>query len=238
MKKITGFLLTTALLVSCIKKTDDSSFNQPCTDSCTIVKGRFLTGNNEALANIPVEIQSQISPGGGIGQQTIRRIAAGKTDNNGFFNLQFALNANEYGPASKANIKLLYSFDQSTYSKPYLVTCCDESIGLLNRKDTTINVDMFLTTRAKLKIRLENFSPIQPTDRFIVISSCLSGRNKRETDGSTITASSIITEQELNACGNETTRVFIKKRKNGVDMDSDTSLFTPVGPSTTLVLRY
>jgi hypothetical protein len=238
MKKITSFLLMIVLLVSCIKKTDDDFLNQPCIDSCTIIKGRFLTGNNEALVNIPLEIQSQISPGGGIGQQTVRRIATGNTDNNGFFNLSFSLAANEYGPASKATLILSYSFDQSKYTTPFLAACCNESIGLMTRKDTTINVDLFLTTRAKLKIRLENYTPLAPTDRFIVISSCLSGRDKRETDGSTIAAAAMLTEQELNACGNESTRVFIKKRKNGVDMDSDTTVLTPVGGSATLVLKY
>lgn len=66
-------------------------FNSLCIDSCTLVQGRFITANNEGVANIPIEIKSEVRPTLGLGQTTIRRIASGTTDNNGFFSLKFGL---------------------------------------------------------------------------------------------------------------------------------------------------
>src|SRR4029078_6120601 len=90
-----SFLLLT-LLRSCTK-TDNSSVNVPCTDSCTTVQGRFLTGNNEPVTRISLEIRSESRPTLGLGQTTIRKIATGKIDNNGFYSFTFYLKRGEYG---------------------------------------------------------------------------------------------------------------------------------------------
>ena len=84
-------LLTALILFYSCTKTDKSMFNTLCTDSCTIIQGRFITGNNEGIANVPIEINSKIRPPSGLGQTTIRKIASGKTDNNGFYFLKFGL---------------------------------------------------------------------------------------------------------------------------------------------------
>ena len=53
-------------------------FNTPCTDSCTIVQRRFVTGNDEGIANIPIEIKSEIRLTPGLGQTTIRKLHQAK----------------------------------------------------------------------------------------------------------------------------------------------------------------
>ena len=45
---------------SCLKQTDNTQLNQTCTgDSCTTISGRFTTGNDKPIANVPVEIASE-----------------------------------------------------------------------------------------------------------------------------------------------------------------------------------
>src|ERR1700752_2216209 len=110
MKLLYPVLLLAILQWSCTK-TDNSSLNVPCTDSCTIVQGRFTTGNNEPIAGLYLEVRSEIRPTLGLGQTTIRKIATGMTDNNGFYSLSFSLKAGEYGEYNK------YLFLKVNYDK-------------------------------------------------------------------------------------------------------------------------
>ncbi len=107
VKSFLSLLVVSALINSCTK-TDKSMFNSLCKDSCTVVQGRFITGNNEGVANIPIEIKSEVRPTLGLGQTTIRRIASGTTDNNGFFSLNFGLNPREYGQGAKAHVSIYF----------------------------------------------------------------------------------------------------------------------------------
>lgn len=213
-------------------------FNSPCTDSCTIVQGRFITGNNEGVANIPIEIKSEIRPTLGLGQTTIRKIASGKTDNNGFYSLKFGLIEREYGQMAAANISIYFKYDKGRFVpvRWYEDFGSHELLGPFARKDTTINATIFLTTRTKLKVRLDNFIPIQAGDNFSVITSCSAGLDRLRRSEGILEANQTVTEKEIDACGNELTTVYIRKRKNGITSSSIETISTPIGQ--TVAVNY
>lgn len=215
-------------------------FNNLCTDSCTFVTGRFVTGNNEGVPNIPVEIKSEIHATLGLGQTTIRRIASGKTDNDGFFSLKFALNEKEYGQMAKANVSMYFKYNRSRFLpiNYYENFGAQESLGYFVKKDTTINANIYLTSRSKLKVRLENFIPIQAGDEFSVHTSCAVGLERHYSIGGSLKAIQQVTENEIDACGNEQTIIYIKKIKNGVSVSESTTISTPTGQTTAVRFSY
>lgn len=114
------------------------------------------------MANIPIEIKSEIRPKLGLGQTTIRKIASGKTDNNGFYSLKFGLEKREYGQIADALVSIYFNYDKSKFVPVtwYESFGSDELIASITRKDTTNNANIYLTSRSKLKVRLANFVPI------------------------------------------------------------------------------
>ncbi len=239
MKGFILFFLMSFILMSCTK-TDKSMFNSPCIDSCTIVQGRFITGSNEGVANVPIEIKSEIRPTLGLGQTTIRKIASGKTDNNGFYFLKFGLEKREYGQMADAHVSIYFNYDKSKFVPVtwYESFGTNELIGPFTRKDTTVNANIYLTSRSKLKVRLENFVPIQSGDNFSVITSCGAGLERHYTSGGYIEANQVVTEHEIDACGNEQTTVIVRKRKNGVSSSSSTTISTPTGQTVAVTFTY
>lgn len=215
-------------------------FNTPCTDSCTTVQGRFITGNDEGIANISFEIKSVIKPTLGLGLTTVRKIASGKTDNNGFYSSTFLLQKEEYGQMADAVVSIYFSYDKLRFIpvSMYENFGASEVLGGFKRKDTTITASIYLTSRSKLKVRLENFVPLQSGDFFSVITSCGAGLNRKYTTGGFIEAAAAITEKEIDACGNELTTVIIRKRKNGVSSSSSTTIATPTGQTIPITFTY
>lgn len=214
--------------------------NIPCTDSCTIVQGRFITGNNEGVANISYIIKSEIRPTLGLGQTTIRKIASGKTDNSGFYSSTFALQKREYGQMADANVSIHFNYDKTIFVPVtwYESYGADEILGPFTRKDTTIIANIYLASRSKLKVRLENFVPVQADDTFSLITSCGVGLNRQYISGGYIEAVQPNTEGEIDACGNEQTTVIIRKRKNGVTSSSTTTISTPTGQTVAVTFAY
>ncbi len=135
MKSLLSLLFISIVIHSC-KKTDKSMFNSPCTDSCTIVQGRFITGNNEGVANIPIEMKSEIRPTLGLGQTTIRRIASGTTDINGFYSLKFGLQKREFGQMADAIVTIHFTYDRSRFVpvRWYEDFGSQESLGPLQKR--------------------------------------------------------------------------------------------------------
>jgi len=239
MKNFILFFLVSFILSACTK-TDKSMFNSPCADSCAIVQGRFITGSNEGVANVPIEIKSEVRATLGLGVTTIRKIASGKTDNNGFYSLKFGLTEREYGQTSIARVSISFNYDKSKFVPVtwYENFGANEFIGPFRRKDTTINADIYFTSRSKLKVRLENFAPIQSGDNFSVITSCGAGLDRHYTSVDFVDADQNITEKEIDACGNEQTSVIIRKRKNGVSSSSSTTISTPTGQTVAVTFTY
>jgi hypothetical protein len=175
-----------------------------------------------------------------LGQTIIRRIASGKTDNNGFYSLKFGLQPREYGQTPAAKVSLYFTYDKARFVpvRWYEDFGSQESLGPFGRKDTTINADIFLTTRTKLKVRLENFIPIQAGDNFSVITSCSAGLDRLRRSEGILEASQTVTEKEIDACGNEQTTLYIKKIKNGVKSSSIATILTPVGQTVSVTYVY
>jgi hypothetical protein len=109
-------------------------------------------------------------------------------------------------------------------------------LGPFSRKDTLINANVFLPSTSALNIRLENFKPVQARDYFSVSTYCGAGLERRRSAGGRVTATGVLTEESLIACGNEPTKVLIRGAKNGVAIETDTTVLIPTGQS--LSLRY
>jgi hypothetical protein len=213
--------------------------NTPCTDSCTTVQGRFITGNNEGVSNVAYEIKSEIRPTLGLGQTTTRRIASGKTDNDGFYSSTFALQKREYGLMADAPVSIHFNYNKAAFVPVswYESFGANELLGF-TRKDTTITANIYLTSRSKLKVKLENFVPLQSGDIFSVITSCSAGLDRHYTCGGFIEATQAVTEKEIQACGNEQTTVIVRKKKNGVYSSSTTMIATPTGQTVAVTFTY
>ncbi len=239
MKNILSILTVMILFGSCTK-TEISTINKPCFDSCTTVQGRFITGNNEGIPNIPIELNAEIQPPSGIGQTTIRKIATGTTNNNGFYTLNFGLWEREYGQMTSAVLSINFSYNKLkflpvTWYENYRTA---EFLGPLSRKDTTITANIFLASRSKLKIRLENFVPLQVGDGFSVITTCGVGLERQYESGGFIEANQPTIEQEVDACGNEETTVIVRKTKNGISSSTSTTISTPTGQIVPVTFTY
>ena len=225
-------------LASC-DKIDKSTLNSPCSDSCTTVQGRFITGNNQGIPNVPIEIKSEIRGSLGFGDRT-RRIATGVTNSNGFYSLTFGLNKEEFGERSIASLGIFFKIDKAEFLPVqwYENFGYDASFGRLLRKDTTIQANLYFATRAKIKIRLENFNPIIAGDEFSVITLCRTGFERRESSGGVIIANQINTEGVIEACGNEETSIIVRKKKNGVYTSEVQKILTQVDEIKTFTFIY
>lgn len=139
-----------------------------------------------------------------------------------------------------AYVSIYFNYDKSRFVPVtwYENFGSDELLGPFARKDTTINANIYLTSRSKLKVRLENFMPLQTGDNFSVITSCGAGLERRYSSGGSIEANQPATENEIDACGNEQTTVYIRKRKNGVTSSTSTTISTPTGKTIAVTFAY
>ena len=238
--KLFILLLSYLTLLSACTKTDRTMLNKPCTDSCTTVQGRFITGNNEGIGNISYEIKSVIKPTLGLGQTIIRKIASGKTDNNGYYSSIFSLQQGEFGQGIFAPVYISFNLDTKKFLpvKWYEYYGTEENLGPFTRKDTTTTANIYLASKAKIKIRIEGFVPLQSGDAFSVITSCGAGLERRYTSGGYIQANQPITEGPIDACGNEQTTLIVRKQKNGVYTSSSTTIATPTGQTVAITFTY
>lgn len=238
MKICIVILLLAFGFLSC-NKVDKSTLNSPCSDSCTIIQGRVITGNNQGVANVPIEIKSESRSTLGISTST-RRIATGTTNSNGFYSLTFGLNKDEYGKMPRASLQILFSIDKAKFLPItfYELFGYKDYLYGVAKKDTVIQANIYYATRARIKIRLENFNPIISGDEFSVITSCDVGLERKEGSGGFINAINTITEGEIDACGNEETNVILRKKKNGVYTSEVQKILTPVGEVKVVTFVY
>ena len=96
-----------------------------------------------------------------------------------------------------------------------------------------------MTSKAQIKVKLENFSPIQAGDYFTVYGVCRAGINKQDSYGySYISATGNTTEANIDVCGDEQTRLVIIRMKNGVITSTDSTIYTPIGSPLTVSFSY
>jgi hypothetical protein len=240
MRSLSVLFLLSAILLSCTKR-DNSSVNTPCSDSCTTVQGRFFTGNNEPIAGVSLEICSESRPTLGLGQTTIRKIATGRTDNNGFYSFTFSLKTGEYGAHNK------YLFLKVDYDKARFVSIpwydqfgTDEIIPVMGRRDTIVTMDYYFASKAQLRIQLNNFTPASTTDSFYILPFFHEvGYDKRHTTASQFfVATQVNNVKTIPIAGNNPNQISVVRKKDGIRTVIDTVIFTPTNQTTTLTLNY
>ncbi|WP_062543091.1 hypothetical protein [Rufibacter tibetensis] len=235
-------LILLLFLCSSCWQEDFDSLNEECTSGCTVISGKFTTKTNEPVANIPVGLRFENKGTFGMTSST-RHIASTKTDANGNYYIKFRLRDREFGDsASKygGHVLLNFSFDKQKFLEIpwYNISEGDELIGSISKRDTTIVTDFHIATRTKIRIRLKGYSTPVPNDHFSIITTCAVGANKTETSGGFIEASGINTEKEVDACGNQLTTLYIRKKKNGIYTLKDTAVYAPVGQITAVEFTY
>lgn len=228
--KISLLVLFLLITISCKKQIDDSGINISCTDSCTVLQGRFITGNNEGIGNIAVELNSEIKPFLGFGGK-VRKIAVGKTDLDGNYLFKFKLNKDEYGVNPRANLRLNFKYDQEKYLSIswYKLFGTRETVGPFLKRDTSMIANIYLNSKGTIKVKLTGFRPLLSGDNFSVATSCKAGLDKQQSsDSYMINANEETTEGVISACGNEMSKLYIIRKKNGIESISDTTVSTPI----------
>ena len=240
MKPLLFICMLITVFCSCTK-TDNSSVNAVCTDSCTTVQGRFLTGNSEPIRGLSLEIRSESRPTLGLGQTTIRKLATGQTDNNGFYAFTFSLKRGEYGESNRY-LLLKADYDRSSFLPVpwYDLYGTDEIVPVRGRKDTTVTMNYFLASKAQLRLQLNNFTPSATADSFYILpvyyNVGYSGSQVTETQF--FVSSQTNNEKIVPVAGNQQNKISIVRKKNGVRTVRDTTVFTPTNQTTTLTLNY
>ncbi len=240
MKLLFFFPFFICIAWSCTKH-DNSSLNAPCTDSCTTIQGRFVTGNNEPIAGVSLEMRSEAKPTLGVGLTTIRKIASGKTDNNGFYSFTFSLKRNEYGVYNH------HIFLKTDYNKTNFLTVpwydqfgLDEIVPIRNRRDTTVTMNYYLARKASLKLQLNNFIPASTSDSFYIIPIYHEvGYDKnRTTHSQFLVATQTNNEKNISIAGNQQNKISVVRKKMGVRTVSDTIIYTPTNQTTSAIFNY
>lgn len=235
-----SFVLAT-ILWSCTKR-DDTFLSVPCTDSCTTVRGRFQTGNSEPIPGLPLEVRFESSPTFGLGQTTIRKIATGKTDNNGFYSFTFSLKPLEYSEHNR-HVFLTVNYDKTSFLPIpwYDQYGTDEIISVRSgKRDTTIVMDYYFASKAQLRLQLNNFTPSSTTDSFYIRSVYHEvGYDKRHvTEQQFLLATQSSNEKVIPIAGNQQNKISVVRRKGGTRTVSDTMIYTPTNQTTLLTLNF
>ena len=232
--------LLTTLLWSCTKR-DNSFVNALCTDSCTSVQVKFVTGNNEPIAGLSLEVRSESRPTLGLGLTTIRKIATGKTDNNGFYSFTFSLKPGEYGEYNRY-LFLKVDYDRTKFLPIpwYDQFGTDEIIPVRGRRDTTVAMNYYFASKAQLRLQLNNFMPASATDSFYILPVYHDvGYDKRQaTEPQFFVATQTNNEKVIPISGNQQNKISIVRKKSGIRTVRDTLVFTPTNQITTLTVNY
>ena len=92
MKNVFKIFALIFIFTSCSKTEDDT--NNVCTSNCTVLKGKFVTLNNEPVPNIKVSLKyvrsNELA-------YFARKIVNTQSDQNGNFNKNFFIKDNELG---------------------------------------------------------------------------------------------------------------------------------------------
>lgn len=180
MKKIlkpSGSILAIVclILIQDCRLIDDDSMNEPCSSECTVIQGRFTTEDNKPVSNIPLELDWRVGPSIGIGLGgKIRKIARGKTDENGRYKFEFHANDEELtGGRYVVNFKLeeegqFFLHEQQDDFEFYEIT----------KRDTIINGDYHIAKRgAVLSLKIRNPEAIEEGEQLAVNVSFKAGLN-------------------------------------------------------------
>jgi hypothetical protein len=256
MKKLIAFFGIALIFTSCEKVEND--INNNCTSNCTTLSGKFVSLNNEPVANIKVSLNYRIS-GGELGGGSTRKIVNIKSDKNGNFSKDFFIKDSELGKMGKGYFEI--NIDDSNIDvdkyirKNNLIGTTTVSLGsaiysIMNR-DTIINIDYYVPKKAYIKVNLNNFVPQQADDYFEVQTLYPFGGNNGENntflDSPYSTGFSGYGSFRANA-KNTLLKVFVAegekniirifRRKKGVNTYEDFPMIIPPNNSIELTYEY
>lgn len=168
MKNLIWLICISLVLISCEKNEDDTK--DICTNSCTTLRGKFVTANNVPLANIIVELKYEIS-GGGFGGGSTRKIVRTQSNQNGEFNRDFYIKDNELGNHASGYFTINID-DSKLSSNNYIKLGNNQSLGYaiysIGRRDTIIDESFYIPKKAFIKVNLNNYIPQKTGDHFEV----------------------------------------------------------------------
>lgn len=172
MKNLLKIFALMFIFVSCSKTEDDT--NDECTGNCTILKGNFVTLNNEPVSNVKVSMKYIKSNELAFYS---RKLVDTKTDINGNFNRNFFIKDNELGnTGGYFDIEIDDSnIDVNKYIRiNNLIGNTTTNIGFsvfsITNRDTIIDKTFYIPKKAYIKVNLNNFVSQQSGDLFEVQS--------------------------------------------------------------------
>jgi len=159
-------LLTMLVLSGCLKRMDNT--NQTCTSDCTLIQGQVTSENNHPVQNVPVSLTYQRKTG--TFESYTRRITNAKTDQNGYYKLNFHLNDDELKDTGTGYLSIdidKQSFDPNTYLVPDNgVPTFNTAIYSISTRDTIINQNFYMPVKAVIMVHLKDFKPLATGDLF------------------------------------------------------------------------
>jgi hypothetical protein len=162
MKKVI-LLFMSILFFSCEEINDDT--NIVCTENCTHIEGQILTKDQLPVKNVELIVSFQKSTG--TYSNYIRKIAKAKTDVNGYYNMDFYLKDEELGE-SFGGLEI-YMKQNTIASKYFYPNRFNLFEGLnINDRNISLTKNIYLPTKKDIKVKLQNFTPIQNGDYFEV----------------------------------------------------------------------
>lgn len=243
-------LLCLAILISCqsCSKTDDDT-REICNANCTVLEGRFVTHNNMPLKDIKLRLDYRISAAP-FGSST-RIIREARTDENGFYKMEFFVEENEIGEDARGYFTLLVdasNLNPEDYIRQNEIYVGDAIYSLATR-DTIIDKSFYIPTKDFITVTLTGFSPIDEDDFFEVRTLFPSGLNIGQNDflggeyqtGSTgyghyTATSQSQTFNNVVVAKNELNVIRLARRKDATTNHEDIEIFIP--ENNTLELNY
>ena len=253
MKNLLKFFALTLIFISCSKTEDDT--NNECTGNCTILKGKFISVNNQPVSNIKVSLKYRIG-GGELGGGSTRKIINTESDQNGNFNKNFFIKDAELGNSANGYFQVEIddsNIDVNKYIRTNnLIGNTTTDIGFtifsITNRDTIIDKTYYIPKKAYIKVNLNNFVPLQTDDYFEVqtlypfgekigsntflnseYATGFSGYGNWRATSNNSLLHVFVAEGENNVI-----RIF--RRKNGVNTSEDIPIYIPA--NNTIELTY
>jgi hypothetical protein len=249
MKRIILLLILMIIFQSCSKTENDTDNN--CTSNCTILKGRFVTENNTPLKDIKLRLDYRIS--NAPFSASTRIIKETKTDENGYYSMEFYLEESEIGENGQGFFALL--IDESNLNPENYIrqdaVYIGETIYSLPTRDTIIDKSFYIPTKDFITVTLNNFVPIVDSDSFEVRTHFPSGLyigQNNFIDSEYATQSSGFGNYKSNSknqtfenvlvAKNEPNVITVFRHKNGVGTTEQFIIFVPDNNNIELIYEY
>ena len=220
----------TLLATGCLRKEKIES----CPGQCTVVSGRLLTSNQQALANASVSV-SWILWGGVLGGGEVRTRGRTTTDASGNFQFSFYVQDDEL---HNGYFMVNHEVDKNQY---YVLGDGDALFDI--KRDTTYRLPPYLLPRkAAVKLTVPNSNQIQ--GYFAVDFASAYGRTltfKKGAGGGPVFSVSQQSGSYTNTAevaGDQKLYMQITRNTNGTATRTLDSLVVPAGTTRDIIVRY